>query len=274
MRDGFFIAIAGLIVGAALILPVSAVGGVRGGIEVIDLPSGATAAQYRQRSVLVLQQPRPVAIVGIPLEAKLGMHHIVVGEQRIPFEVTDKAYPEQRLTIADQKMVNPPAADLQRIQRETELMRAQYQRFTPLRSSPFPLTRPATGPVSSAFGLRRILNGEARSPHAGLDIAAPRGDPAIAPADGIVSLTGNFYFNGNTVFIDHGGGLITMACHLDSIAVTQDEHITRGQVIGRVGATGRVTGPHLHWSLILNGERIDPVPLLALFAAPPTPAAQ
>ncbi len=242
--------------------------GVRGGIEVIDLPSGVTAARYMGRDVLVVQAPRSAAIVGIPLDAKLGTHYLHFADQRIAFNVEDKAYPEQRLTIANPKMVNPPAMDLERIRRETSLMRAQYRRFTPLATAPFPLTRPAEGPVSSAFGLRRVLNDEPRSPHAGLDIAAPAGDPVIAPADGTVSLTGDFYFNGNTVFVDHGGGIISMACHLSAIDVAEGDTVTRGQRIGRVGATGRVTGPHLHWSLILNGERIDPEPALTLFAPP------
>lgn len=249
-------------------LSISAHAGVRGGIEVIEVPADVTTAQYLGRSALVVRDPRPVAIVGIPLEAKLGTHYLELGDGRIAFEVTDKAYPEQRLTIANQKMVNPPAEDLERIARETNLMRAQYQRFTPLTVSPFPLTRPAEGPVSSAFGLRRILNGEPRSPHAGLDIAAPTGDAVIAPADGVASLTGDFYFNGNTVFVDHGGGVISMACHLSAITVNQGDAVMRGELIGRVGATGRVTGPHLHWSLILNGERIDPQQALSLFAPP------
>ncbi len=240
---------------------------VRGGIEVIPLPAGATSAKYDGHAVLVVAEPERVALVGIPLEAKLGTHHLEIADGRkLAFEVSDKAYPEQRLTIANPKMVNPPKSDLERIARETKLMRAQYTRFSPMSVAPFPLTRPASGPVSSAFGLKRVLNGEPRSPHAGLDIAAPHGDPVISPADGVVSLVGEFYFNGNTVFVDHGGGVITMACHMSEIAVEEGMHVARGELLGRVGATGRVTGPHLHWSLIMNGTRIDPEQALALFA--------
>jgi murein DD-endopeptidase MepM/ murein hydrolase activator NlpD len=147
-------------------------------------------------------------------------------------------------------------------------MTAQYDLFTPLPASPFPLTLPASGPVSSNFGLRRILNGEPRNPHAGLDIAAQRGAPVTAPAPGKVSLTGSFYFNGNTIFVDHGGGLISMVCHLSAIDVHVGDILARGQRIGRVGATGRATGPHLHWSVSLNGQRVDPAAAVALFAPP------
>ncbi|NJN51390.1 MAG: M23 family metallopeptidase [Gammaproteobacteria bacterium] len=250
------------------VITIGAHAGVRGGIEVIELPAGVTSARYLNRNVLVVQEPRAAAFVGIPLEAKPGVHYLELNDRRIEFIVTDKAYPEQRLTIKDTKMVNPPAADLERIARETALMRAQYRRFSPLVHSPFPLTRPAEGPVSSAFGLRRVLNDQPRSPHAGLDIAAASGEPVISPAAGVVSLTGSFYFNGNTVFVDHGGGVITMACHLSTIAVAEGDAVKRGGLIGAVGATGRVTGAHLHWSLIMNGERVDPAAALSLMADP------
>lgn len=256
-----------------VITAATAQGAVRGGIEIVPLPAGTTSAEYDGRPVLVVSEPERVALVGIPLDAKLGTHHLQTADGRkLAFEVSDKAYPEQRLTIANPKMVNPPKADLERIARETKLMRAQYERFSAISVAPFPLTRPADGPVSSTFGLKRVLNGEPRSPHAGLDIAAPHGDPVISPADGVVSLTGEFYFNGNTVFVDHGGGVITMACHMSEIAVQEGARVARGALLGKVGATGRVTGPHLHWSLIMNGARIDPEQALSLFA-PAKPAA-
>ncbi len=246
---------------------------VPGGIEVIMLPADATGARFNTQDVLVVHRPGPVAIVGVPLDATPGTHYLHVTSQRrdatkTPFEVIAKRYPEQRLTLADDKMVNPLAHDLERIERETALMLKQYARFTTPPVAPFPLDLPAHGPKSSNFGLRRILNGEPRSPHAGLDIAAPAGSPVRAPAAGIISLTGAFYFNGNTVFIDHGGGLISMVCHLSAIDVEQGEVVGRGQQIGLVGATGRATGPHLHWSVSLNGARIDPAALLALFKSP------
>ncbi len=245
---------------------------VRGGVELIALPDGALSATYQGHPVLVIQQPKPTAVVGIPLDASIGRHVLLVASGarvEIPFEVTDKAYPVQRLTLADDKMVNPPPDELARIERETRLMREQYDRFTPLDASPFPMQLPAAGPVSSNFGLRRILNGQPRSPHAGLDIAAPTGAPVMSPAAGTISLTGPLYFNGNTIFIDHGAGLISMVCHLSAIAVHEGDVVKKGQRIGLVGATGRATGPHLHWSVSLNGARVDPSAVLALYRPKP-----
>ncbi len=247
---------------------------VRGGVETVALPDGTTSATYEGRRVLVVQQPKPTAIVGIALDATIGQHTLIVGSDtpiEITFKVTDKAYPVQRLTLADDKMVNPPPDELARIERETRLMSEQYDRFTPLDASPFPMQLPAVGPVSSNFGLRRILNGQPRNPHAGLDIAAPTGAPVMAPAAGTISLTGPLYFNGNTIFIDHGAGLISMVCHLSAIEVHEGDVVHKGQRIGRVGATGRATGPHLHWSVSLNGARVNPSAVLALYRAKPKP---
>lgn len=243
---------------------------VPGGIEVVALPDDAQRATYENRPVLIVRQPRPTAVVGISLDAATGKHSLLVesasgGRIEHPFSVTKKAYPVQRITLADDKMVNPPPEDLARIERETKLMNEQYARFTDLAASPFPMMLPAVGPVSSNFGLRRILNGQPRSPHAGLDVAAPLGAKVVAPANGTISLTGSFYFNGNTVFIDHGEGLLSMMCHLSKVEVHDGDVVTKGQEIGRVGATGRATGPHLHWSVSLNGVRVDPSAVLALF---------
>jgi murein DD-endopeptidase MepM/ murein hydrolase activator NlpD len=256
-----------------LVLGMATQAAVPGGIEVVTLPSDATGAFYAQRPVMIVNSPDPVAVVGIPLDAAPGQGILDVesgarGRLQITFDVTRKSYPVQRLTIANQKMVNPPQAELARIERETALMTAQYDLFTALPASPFPLSLPASGPVSSNFGLRRILNGEPRNPHAGLDIAAKTGDPVTSPAPGTVSLTGSFYFNGNTIFVNHGGGLISMVCHLSAIEVHDGDVLARGQRIGRVGATGRATGPHLHWSVSLNGQRVDPTAAVALFAPP------
>lgn len=122
---------------------------------------------------------------------------------------------------------------------------------------------PVRGRESSAFGLRRFFNGEERNPHSGLDVAMPTGTPVVAPAPGKVVLTGDFFFNGNSVFIDHGQGLITMVCHLHNIGVTEGTEVQAGDQIGTIGATGRATGPHLHWTVSLNNARIDPRLLLA-----------
>ena len=270
MRPERIVAVAAFLAG----LVGTAHAAVPGGIEVVTLPDDARRATYENRPVLIVRQPRPTAVVGISLDAATGKHVLLVesasgGRTEHPFTVTKKAYPVQRLTLADDKMVNPPPADLARIERETKLMNEQYARFTDLSASPFPMMLPAVGPVSSNFGLRRILNGQPRSPHAGLDVAAPLGAKVVAPANGTVSLTGSFYFNGNTVFIDHGEGLLSMMCHLSKVEVHDGDVVTKGQEIGRVGATGRATGPHLHWSVSLNGDRVDPSAALALFRPKP-----
>jgi len=243
-------------------------GAVPGGIAVIDIPPDARAT-FDGRPVFTVTAPKSVAIVGVGLDAKVGRRVLVVdspsqGHREVPFEVTAKAYPVQRLTLPPDK-VNPPLEALARIEREAELTKAQFALFTSAQASPFPMLLPAAGPVSSNFGLRRVLNGQPKSPHAGLDVAAPLGAPVEAPAAGRVSLVGDFYFTGNVVFIDHGAGMVSMMCHLSAVDVHDGDFVARGQRIGRVGATGRATGPHLHWAVSLNDERVDPSMLLKLF---------
>lgn len=249
-------------------LPARSAASVPGGIYLHPLPDGVTAVRYRDQRVLIYRQ---VAVVGIHLNADPGSHSISLefadgSRERRQFTVTDKQYTEQHLTIDNPRMVNPLPEDLARIRDESARMRAQYERFSETGDSPMPFLLPVDGPLSSSFGRRRVLNGERRSPHSGLDIAASTGTPIRSPAPGTVTLTGNFYFNGNTVFVDHGHGLISMMCHLSSIDVTDGQTVSRGDMLGLVGATGRVTGPHLHWSVSMNGNRVDPVQVMALFS--------
>ncbi|HXE39182.1 MAG TPA: M23 family metallopeptidase, partial [Azonexus sp.] len=165
--------------------------------------------------------------------------------------------PEQRLTIKDQRKVEPNPDDLARIEREKEITEAIKRRF----SAAAPATDfrlPASGPLSSRFGLRRIFNGQPRNPHARLDVAAGSGAPVKAPAAGVVANTGDYFFNGNTVFIDHGQGLVTAYMHLSRLDVRAGQPVRQGETLGAVGATGRATGPHLHWAVILNNTPVDP----------------
>jgi len=231
-----------------------------GGVAVLPLPDDALAARYGGEQALTVAEH---AIIGVPLDAAPGPHHVTIrtpeGEQTLTFVVVAKEYPEQRLTIANRRQVNPLPEDLERIGKESELQRAAYARRTPVRPDLLPFNQPVDGVYSSPFGLRRFLNDQPRSPHSGLDIAAATGTPVAAPAPGTVALTGDFFFSGNVVYLDHGGGLVTMYGHLDSIGVEEGAEVARGDVIGTVGATGRVTGPHLHWTVSLQGARVDPM---------------
>ena len=162
-------------------------------------------------------------------------------------------------------MVTPDPADLARIEAERARQIDIRSRFRDVPVSRTDLALPADGRLSSRFGLRRVFNGEPRAPHTGLDVAVPAGTPIRAPADGVVSLVDDLYFNGKTVFVDHGQGFVSMVCHLEQAGVQAGQTVRRGEVVGRSGSSGRATGPHLHWSVYLNGAAVDP----ALFIGPP-----
>lgn len=238
---------------------------VPGGLAVIALPEDARGSNvlYRDRPVLTVEEKGTrYALVGIALSAKAGSDSITVRdptgrERTLSFQIQTKEYPTQRLNIKDKRKVNPLPEDVSRIARELKNMEAAYGAFTEQTPS-IVFDPPVMGIASDSFGSRRIFNGEARNPHSGMDIAAPEGTPIVAPAPGIVTLTGDFFFNGQSVFIDHGQGLVTMYCHLSRIDVKQGQRVDRGDRLGAVGSTGRVTGPHLHWTVSLNDARIDP----------------
>ena len=238
---------------------------VPGGIAVVDLgPAGLAAPTVRwgeQPVAVVRENGRWFALLGIPLDTLPGELEIGVfsGSTATGISVTVnvKNYPEQRLTIKDKRKVEPNAEDLARIEREKEVTEAIKRRFSDAApATDFAL--PAGGPLSSRFGLRRVFNGQPRNPHAGLDVAVGTGAPVKAPAAGVVANTGDYFFNGNTVFIDHGQGLITAYMHLSRIDVRSGQPVKKGEILGAVGATGRVTGPHLHWAVILNNTPVDP----------------
>lgn len=202
------------------------------------------------------------AVVGIPLGAKLGQHTLKVTREgvgtSVAFKVTSKKYPVQRLTFDNQRMVDPIAEDLVRINRESKHLNQvkRVWRDSDHTSAAFQI--PAKGRLSSRFGLQRVLNGKPRSPHAGLDVAVPTGTPIVSAADGVVLDTGDYYYNGNTVWIDHGNGLLSLYCHLSEIQVNTGDKVTKGQLLGLSGMTGRATGPHLHWSVLLNTVMVEP----------------
>lgn len=232
---------------------------VPGGIYTYQVPEQATSITFEGKAVMRLAN---TVFVGIPMSTEPGTHelnYIEAGGTKVhKFEVVNKQYTEQHLTIANQAMVDPPAETLVRIREESARQRRLYNSFSDTADLSLGFIKPLQGITTSLFGHRRFFNGQPRSPHSGLDIAADTGTPIIAAGNGRVSLADDLYFNGNTLFIDHGQGLITMYCHMSKLLVEEGQHVNQGEEIGLVGATGRVTGPHLHWSVSLNGTRVDP----------------
>ena len=238
-----------------------------GGIAVLDVaPAEAPQpiVEFDGRRVLVLRDgERWIAAVGIPLDADTGSATISVNTARkVSFEVHDHAYREQRLTVKNQSYVTPGEEQLARIGRERKTIDAALTHWRDKPNVDLLLDAPVDGRRSSSFGLRRFFNDQPRSPHKGMDIAASEGTAISAPAEGVVTATGDFFFNGNTVIIDHGQGFVTMYCHLSEVGVDEGQSVTRGDVLGAVGSTGRVTGPHLHFGTYLNGTAVDPALLL------------
>lgn len=242
---------------------------VPGGVAVIDLGDGPTAPQvrYQDKPVLTVREDgkRWLAIVGIPLSVKPGEQRIEADGRSLAFRVEPRHYREQRITLKNQRQVAPNPDDLKRIERELAEQTDAYRHFDPRQPSNLLFDKPVAGPLSSPFGLRRFFNGEERNPHSGLDFAVPAGTPVKAPAAGRVTLVGDYFFNGRTVFVDHGQGLVSMFCHLSRVDVKTGDELPRGAVLGRVGATGRATGPHLHWNVSLNDARVDPAIFIGAF---------
>ncbi|HEY5718841.1 MAG TPA: peptidoglycan DD-metalloendopeptidase family protein, partial [Gammaproteobacteria bacterium] len=254
---------------------------VPGGVALVDLgPAGGArpSARFADHAVLVREaNGRWQAVVGLALDLAPGEHALEVSRPgqaatRHPISVVDKRYAEQRLVIKDQRKVDPNAEDLQRIARERAVINAALATWTDVAEPDLEFRAPLHGPRSSSFGLRRFFNGQPRRPHGGMDIAMPTGTPVRAVADGRVTEAGDFFFNGNTVFLDHGQGLMTLYMHLDRIDVQPGQVVLKGQPVGTVGATGRVTGPHLHLSVRLNGTYVDPALFLPEEAAIAPPA--
>lgn len=235
-----------------------------GGIAVIEVTPETTTASFNERPVaLVIEGNKNYAIVGLPVTIATGVHLLHTDKGHFDFTVGDYTYPEQRLTITDQSKVAPDPEQLARYQREAVEQAIVYKNFSPIQAITFPkFIWPARGIISSPFGFKRFFNGEPRAPHAGLDIAAGFGTVVRAPASGVVVQTGDYFFNGQTVMIDHGQGIVTMLCHLSRIDVTIGQPIAQGEPIGLVGKTGRATGPHLHFGVSLNNARIDPLLVL------------
>jgi murein DD-endopeptidase MepM/ murein hydrolase activator NlpD len=239
---------------------------VPGGVTLVPLATGGERprARFQGKPLLVLElDGQWQALVGLPLGAAPGSTQLdytdAVGRRhQVAFTIQDKAYETQHITITDTRRVTPDAKDLERIARERTRIQAALGAYSPEAPDSLLMDLPVEGRESSPFGLRRFFNEQPRAPHSGLDIAAPEGTPIQAPASGRVIDTGEYFFNGNTVFLDHGHGLVTMYCHMHEIAVEPGQQVRRGEILGTVGKTGRATGPHLHWGLSLNDARVDP----------------
>ena len=175
--------------------------------------------------------------------------------------VNEKNFGESRINI-DSSMVTLSKENQERAKKESEIINKALKKFSRIHKSDLNFKMPLNGIISSRYGKKRFINGLPRSPHLALDIAAPSGTEIVAPESGTVILVGNFFYSGNYLIIDHGFGLLSSYSHLSKVNVKLDEYVDQGKKIGEVGATGRVTGPHLHWSIYLNKTRINPESLI------------
>ncbi len=242
-----------------------------GGVAVISVLAAnqpKPSVSYKASPVaLVKGQQNWLAVIGIALAAKPGTHQVSIKQTNgktnsKSFKVKSHKYKTQRLTIKNKNKVNPNKKSSKRIENEY-LLKQNLKKSFSANSPKMNFIKPVTGRDSGRFGLRRILNKQSRSPHSGMDIAAPKGRKIKAAESGRIIFVGDLFFTGKVIYLDHGNGLISLYAHLSKIHVKQGQQIKRGEIIARVGKTGRVTGAHLHWSVYLNGNAIDP----ALFIA-------
>ncbi len=220
-------------------------------LELIRLPGGAYLTLVAA----------PLGAPEVPVDVEILFINGTRLNQRLSLRVTSRDFPASRLRVAP-RYTRPDSATLERIAREREMIHAMRETLTPLPLWDGSFELPLRGPTTSPYGQRRLFNDELRSRHTGLDIDGHTGDPVRAANSGRVALSADLFYNGQAVFIDHGIGLYTGYFHLSKRAVVAGEWVEKGQIIGRVGATGRVTGPHLHWHLYLQGFSLDPRALL------------
>ncbi|MBE9567955.1 MAG: peptidoglycan DD-metalloendopeptidase family protein [Proteobacteria bacterium] len=242
---------------------------VPGGIALLQLPEykQGTEVFFKNRRIAVFPHDNTwYAMAGIGLSTKPGDYEFSIRRAdglslNTKITVKYKKYDEQHLTIKNKRKVNPNKADSKRIAAESKRKKKAKKLFT--ETAPrVDFIWPVTGRISSIFGLRRFFNEQERRPHSGLDIAAPEGTPIKAAADGTVIDAGDFFFSGNMIYIDHGQGIVSLYAHLNKIDVKPGDVVKQGEIIGKVGQTGRVTGPHLHFAVIANQTLIDPVFML------------
>jgi len=256
-----------LILGSSVLSAMPALNTVPGGLLQLSLEQAdqpAPTVTFNDKKALVTRlNDKWITLVGIPLSTKPGEHRISVqpigkAKYTIAFDVSAKEYPTSYITIKNKRKVNPNPVDMKRIKKERVRLNKDLRRWTPQEHVDLDFELPAKGRMSGVFGSRRFFNKQPRNPHSGLDIAAPTGTAVNAPAKGTVIDTGDFFFNGNTILVDHGQGLISGYFHLSAIEVKLGQQLNKGDLLGRIGATGRVTGPHLHWNIYLNRTKVDP----------------
>lgn len=264
------------ILAVALALPLTAFAlpresAVPGGIALVRLgkavPGEATPRAWlgEQPVWVSAEGGQWTAVVGLALDLPPGSHQLRVDaieqQRQVDFVVRPKNYPAQHIRLKDSSKVTLSPADEARAVAEIaeiQLFKRHWRSVGGEDAVEAQFVLPANGRLASRFGLRRFFNGEARAPHAGLDVAIPRGTPVKSTARGTVLAVDDYFFNGKTVLVDHGNGLISMVCHLDRIDVQAGDPVSQGQRVGLSGMTGRASGPHLHWSMVLNGVMVDP----------------
>lgn len=251
---------------------------VPGGIALLplaDYNQDTTVYFSGKRIAVFTDNNSQVAMAGISLSTKPGNYDFIIkradgSSESKTVTITAKKYQEQHLEIKNKRKVNPNKQDMERISAESTRKAKAKKIFSEVPPR-VDFIWPVTGRISSIFGLRRFFNEQERSPHSGLDIAAAEGTPVKATADGKVIEAGDFFFSGNMIYLDHGQGIISLYAHLSEIDVKPGDTVKQGEIIGKVGQTGRVTGPHLHFSVIANQTTIDPVFMLPKDGNPPPP---
>jgi murein DD-endopeptidase MepM/ murein hydrolase activator NlpD len=250
-------------------------------IGVGDDATGVTGQFLNRRIPFFRDRDRYLGLVGIDLEDAPGMHELTLdvasthGRRKLSYNVLviKEQYPRQHLTLPKDK-VDLDDASLARVKAEQEVVRTLLNQVSKERLWSIAFMQPVDGPTTGAFGRLRIINGQARNPHNGEDIAAMLGADVAVMNDGIVRLTVDHFFSGKGVYVDHGLGLYSMYFHLSEILVEPGQVVARGQVIGKVGASGRASGPHLHWGVRVNGARVNPLSLIKLSFTPVPSAAR
>ncbi len=241
-----------------------------GGIGIVPIDADTTQPTVtvnEHQALVVRKDGQWVAVVGIPLDQDAATPLIATisrpgdMDKEIAIRLQPADYRVQHLNV-DRKYVDPGPEALERIFAERKIIDGALTSWRARDLDDVGLSAPVPGARSTSFGSRRVFNDQPRSPHKGMDISASSGTPINAPMSGVVTATGDYYFNGNTVIVDHGQGFISLYCHLSEIDVEEGQSVAGGELLGKVGATGRVTGPHLHFATYLNGTAVDPALLL------------